>query len=101
MDGWIVTVSVLKEDGHDDEDFRHITYVVALADPADAVRMTIAECGAKAAMLTCPIDEKQLPRPGLKPGELLVVQDDEINPIISRPRRISVARLISSVVSGS
>ena len=68
MDGWIVTVAVFKEE--DDEAFRHVTYVVAVADPAEAVRMTIADCGAKAAMLNCPIEEEQLQRLGLKPGEL-------------------------------
>jgi hypothetical protein len=82
MDGWMVTAAVFKEDGDDDEEFRHITYVVAVADPAEVVRMTIAKCGAKAAMLNCPIEEEQLRRLGMKPGELLVVHDDEISPII-------------------
>ncbi|MGY4403803.1 hypothetical protein ACVIYL_004606 [Bradyrhizobium sp. USDA 3315] len=74
MDGWIITVAVFNERG-DDEEFRHITYVVAVADPGEAVRMTIAESGAKAAMLNCPIEEEQLQRIGVKPGDLKVVHD--------------------------
>jgi hypothetical protein len=87
MDGWIVTVAVFKEEVDDDEAFRHITYVVAVADPAEAMRMTLADCGAKAAMLNCPIEEEQLLRLGVKPGELVIVHEDAIGPIISRPRR--------------
>ena len=87
MDGWIVTVAVFKEEVDDDEAFRHITYVVAVADPAEAMRMTLADCGAKAAMLNCPIEEEQLLRLGVKPGELLVIHDGEFDPIISRHRR--------------
>ncbi|BBB96593.1 hypothetical protein AB7M47_002462 [Bradyrhizobium elkanii] len=87
MDGWIVTVAVFKEEVDDDEAFRHITYVVAVADPAEAVRMTLADCGAKAAMLNCPIEEEQLLRLGVKPSELVIVHEDAIGPIISRPRR--------------
>ncbi|MGY3530808.1 MULTISPECIES: hypothetical protein [Bradyrhizobium] len=86
MDGWILTVAVPKEDGDDDE-FRHITYVVAVADPAEAVKMTIAESGAKAAMLNCPIEEEQLQRLGVKPGRLMVVHDEQIDPLMSRRRR--------------
>ncbi|MGY3698843.1 hypothetical protein ACVIGA_008985 [Bradyrhizobium sp. USDA 3240] len=36
--------------------------------------MTIAECDAKAAILNCLIEEEQLQRLGVNPGELLVVQ---------------------------
>uniref|UniRef100_A0A974ABC9 Uncharacterized protein n=2 Tax=Bradyrhizobium quebecense TaxID=2748629 RepID=A0A974ABC9_9BRAD len=87
MDGWIVTAAFFTEDGDDDEEFGHIICVGAVADPAEVVRMTIAECGAKAAMLNCPIEEEQLRRLGVKPGELLIVHDDEISPTISRARR--------------
>ncbi len=51
MDGWLVTAAVFKEDGDDDE-FRHVVYAVAVADPAEAVRMTIADCGARPECLT-------------------------------------------------
>lgn len=87
MDGWMVTAAVFKEDGDDDEEFRHITYVVAAADPAEAVKLTVKDSGAKAAILNCPIEEEQLLRLGVKPGELLVIHDGEFDPIISRHRR--------------
>ncbi|MEH2708391.1 hypothetical protein DXU06_27235 [Bradyrhizobium elkanii] len=87
MHGWLVTVAVFKEDGDDDEEFRHITYVVAAADPAEAVKLTVKDSGAKAAILNCPIEEEQLLRLGVKPGELLVIHDGEFDPIISRHRR--------------
>ncbi|MGY4403914.1 hypothetical protein [Bradyrhizobium sp. USDA 3315] len=86
MDGWIITVALFKEGG-DDEEYRHITYAVAVADPAEAVRMIIEDSGAKAAMLNCPIEERQLQKLGVKPGEFMVVHDEDIGPIISRPRR--------------
>ncbi|UGY20864.1 MULTISPECIES: hypothetical protein [Bradyrhizobium] len=46
MDGWIVTVAVFKE-GADDEEFKHITYAVAVADPSEAARMTILQTAAQ------------------------------------------------------
>ncbi|MHC2338183.1 hypothetical protein ACVIW0_007472 [Bradyrhizobium sp. USDA 4454] len=87
MDGWIVTVALFKKDSDDDEEYRHVTYVVAVADPSEAVRRTVADCGAKAAMLNCPIEKEQLQRLGLEPGELMAIHDDEIDPIPLRPRR--------------
>nr|QIG95497.1 hypothetical protein G6P99_25905 [Bradyrhizobium sp. 6(2017)] len=86
MDGWMVTVAIFKEDS-DDEEFRHITYAVAVTDPAEAVKLTLKDCGAKAAMLNCPLEEEQLQRLGVEPGKLIVIHDDEIDPIISHPRR--------------
>ncbi|WP_375779340.1 hypothetical protein ACE103_10480 [Bradyrhizobium sp. ma5] len=85
MGGWIVTVAIFKEDS-DDEEFRHVTYAVAVANPKEAVKLTLKDSGAKAAMLNGPIEEQQLQRLGVEPGELIVVHDDEIDPIISRPR---------------
>lgn len=52
VDGWIVTVAIFKKDSDDDEDFGHVTYTVAVTDPAEAVKLTLKDCGAKAAMLT-------------------------------------------------
>ncbi len=37
MDGWIVTVAIEHDD--DDDAFRHVTYAVATADPAEAVKL--------------------------------------------------------------
>ncbi|MGY3530792.1 MULTISPECIES: hypothetical protein [Bradyrhizobium] len=85
MDGWIVTVAFFKEG--DDGEYRHITYAVAIADPAEAVKMIIKDSGAKAAMLNCPIEEGKLQMLGVKPGEFIVVSDEEVGPIISRPKR--------------
>ncbi|MCA6104058.1 hypothetical protein J6525_37420 [Bradyrhizobium sp. WSM 4400] len=86
MDGWIVTVALSRKGG-DDEEYRHITYAVAVADPGEAAKMIIEDSGAKAAMLNCPIEEGQLQMLGVKPGEFIVVSDEEVGPIISRPKR--------------
>nr|QIG99681.1 hypothetical protein G6P99_38905 [Bradyrhizobium sp. 6(2017)] len=86
-DGWIVTVAIFKKDRDDDEDFRHVTYAVAVTDLAEAVKLTLKDCGAKAAMLNCPIEKEQLQRLGVEPGELIAIHDDEVDPIIPRPRR--------------
>ncbi|MGY4403768.1 hypothetical protein ACVIYL_004571 [Bradyrhizobium sp. USDA 3315] len=85
MDGWLVTAAVFKEDG-DDEEFRHVVYAVAVADPAEAVRMTIADCGARAGMLNCPLQKKQLQKLGLEPGELIAIHDGN-HPIPAPSRR--------------
>lgn len=69
--------------------------MVAVADPAEVVRMTVAECGAKAAMLNCQSKRSQLRRLGAKPGELLVVHDDEITALFRALVVIAAPRLIS------
>ncbi len=38
-------------------------------------------------MLICPIEEEQVQRLGLQPGELIAIHDDEIDPINSRSQR--------------
>lgn len=87
MDGWLVTVAVFKEDSDDDEEYKHVTYAVAVSDPTDAVKLSVKDSGAKAAMLNCPMDEEQLKRFGLKPGELIAIHDNEMEPVPpSRPR---------------
>ncbi|MGY2983808.1 hypothetical protein [Bradyrhizobium sp. USDA 4508] len=88
MDGWLVTVAI-KEDGDDDDDdeHRHITYAVAVADQRKAVKLALKDSGAKAAMVNCPLEDGMLQTLGLEPGELIVVHDDEIDPITVRPRR--------------
>ncbi|WP_244978735.1 hypothetical protein [Bradyrhizobium pachyrhizi] len=85
MEGWMVTVAI-EEDG-DDEAFRHVTYAVATDDPAEAVKLSLKDSGAKAAMVNCPLEEEQLQRLGLQPGELIALHRDEVDPIIPRPRR--------------
>ncbi|MGY3530838.1 hypothetical protein ACVILK_005373 [Bradyrhizobium embrapense] len=85
MDGWLVTVAI-KEDDEDDE-YRHITYAVAVADQRKAVKLALKDSGAKAVMVNCPLENGMLQTLGLEPGELIVVHDDEIDPIHGRPRR--------------
>ncbi|MEY9493780.1 carbonic anhydrase [Bradyrhizobium elkanii] len=87
MGGWLVTVAIFKEDSDDDEELRHVTYAVAVADPTEAVKLTMKDCGAKAAMLNCPLEKEQLQRLGVEPGKLIAIHDDAIDPIITRPRR--------------
>ncbi|WP_198400372.1 hypothetical protein [Bradyrhizobium pachyrhizi] len=58
MDGWIVTVAI-EQDG-DDDAFRHVTYAVATADPAEAVKLSLKNSSAKAAMLNCALEQNQL-----------------------------------------
>lgn len=70
MDGWIVTVAIFKKDS-DDEEVRHVTYAVAVTDPAEAVKLPLKDCGAKAAMLSCPIEKEQLQGLGVEPGKPL------------------------------
>ncbi|MGY3533189.1 MULTISPECIES: hypothetical protein [Bradyrhizobium] len=84
MDGWVVTVAVFKEDG-DDEEFRHV-YAVAVADPSEAVRITLANSGARAGMLNCPLQKEQLQKLGLKAGKLIAIQDGN-HPSPSLPGR--------------
>ncbi|PDT73945.1 hypothetical protein CO675_27510 [Bradyrhizobium sp. C9] len=87
MDGWLVTVAISKEDSDDDEEVRHVTYAVAVADPAEAVKLIISDSGVKAAMLNCPLEAGMLQSLGLEPGELIVIYDDAIDPIITRSQR--------------
>ncbi|WFU54473.1 hypothetical protein QA639_33275 [Bradyrhizobium pachyrhizi] len=82
----MVTVAI-EEDGDDDEAFRHVTYAVATDDPAEAVKLSLKDSGAKATMVNCPLEEEQLQRLGLQPGELIALHRDEVDPIIPRPRR--------------
>ncbi|WP_038380258.1 hypothetical protein [Bradyrhizobium elkanii] len=87
MGGWIVTVAIFKDDSDEDKELRHATYVAAVNDPAEAVKLILKDCGAKAGMLNCQIEEEQLQRPGLQPGKLIAIHDDEIDPITARARR--------------
>ncbi|MGY3530856.1 MULTISPECIES: hypothetical protein [Bradyrhizobium] len=84
MRGWLVTVAI-KQDG--DEEYRHMTYAVAVADPSEAVHLPIEDSGANAAMLNCPIEAGMLQSLGLEPGELIMIHDDKVDPIPPRPRR--------------
>ncbi|WP_456855007.1 hypothetical protein [Bradyrhizobium sp. USDA 4501] len=45
-----MTVAIEK-DGDDDEEYRHVTNAVAVADQIEAVQLTIEDNGANAAML--------------------------------------------------
>lgn len=51
MGGWIVTVAIFKDDSDEDKELRHATYVVAVNDPAEAVKLSLKDYGAKARML--------------------------------------------------
>ncbi|GEC58994.1 hypothetical protein ABIF38_002995 [Bradyrhizobium japonicum] len=48
MGGWIVTVAIFKDDSDEDKELRHATYVVAVNDPAEAVKLSLKDYGAKA-----------------------------------------------------
>ncbi len=85
MDGRFVTVAI-KEGGDDDDEHRHITYAVAVADQRKAVKLALKDSGAKAAVVNCPVEDGMLQTLGLETGELIVVHDDEIDPITVRPR---------------
>ncbi|MCP1846775.1 MULTISPECIES: hypothetical protein [unclassified Bradyrhizobium] len=79
-----MTVAI-KKDG--EEEYRHITYAVAVVDQIEAVQLAIEDSDANAAMVNCPIEEELLQQLDVRPGELIVVHDDEIDPITSQPRR--------------
>ncbi|MGY2990399.1 hypothetical protein ACVI1K_007746 [Bradyrhizobium sp. USDA 4508] len=85
MRSWIVTVAIEK-DGDDDEEYRHVTNAVAVADQIEAVQLTIEDNGANAAMLNFALEPEMLQSLGLRPGGLIVLHDGEIDPITLRPR---------------
>ncbi|WFU54506.1 hypothetical protein QA639_33590 [Bradyrhizobium pachyrhizi] len=79
-----MTVAI-KKDGDDDEECRQVTYAV-VADQIEAVQLTIEDSGANAAMLNFPLGPEMLQSLGLRPGELIILHDSEIDPITLHPR---------------
>ncbi|WP_456779845.1 hypothetical protein [Bradyrhizobium sp. USDA 3315] len=80
-----MTVAI-EMDGEDDEEYRPVTYAVAVADQIGAVQLTIEDNGANAAMLNFPLGPEMLQSLGLRPGGLIILHDSEIDPITLRPR---------------
>jgi len=65
MMGWMVTVSVVK----DDDEIGHEMYAVAIGDPAQAMKSALNAADGEAAVLNCEIDEASMKTLGLKSGE--------------------------------
>ncbi|UGY12270.1 hypothetical protein HAP48_0026500 [Bradyrhizobium septentrionale] len=83
-----MTVAI-KEDGDDDDDWhRHITYAVTVANPSKAAKLAMRDSCARSQCSTVR-SELECCKVDLEVGELVVVHDDDIDPITSRPGIIS------------
>jgi hypothetical protein len=83
MTGWMVTVSVVK----DDDEIGHEMYAVAISDPARAVTSALNAADGEAAVLNYQIDEGSMKTLGLKLGEVLKILDDKSDPHTTRAKR--------------
>ncbi|MEY9493786.1 hypothetical protein [Bradyrhizobium elkanii] len=81
--GWMVTIGVPKDDGK----LRYVTYAVAIADAAEAVKASLAASAGEAAISNSELREADLKGLGLRAGELVTIYDDRIDPLISRTWR--------------
>lgn len=78
--GWMVIVGIIKAD----DSVGHITYAVALADPARAIDAALQACAGVAAVINRELGEEAAKDLGLKAGEVLAIYDDKNDPITSR-----------------
>ena len=83
MAGWMVTVSVIK----DDDQIGHEMYAVAISDPEQAIQSALKAAEGEAAVVNGAIDEASIKHLGLKWGEVLKILDDKSDPLTSRTRR--------------
>ncbi|MCS3482223.1 hypothetical protein M2212_009125 [Bradyrhizobium elkanii] len=80
--GWMISVGVVK-----DGKVRYVTYAVAMANQAEAVKASLAASAGEATIVNSELREADLQGLGLKAGELVAIYDDRNDPLISRTWR--------------
>ncbi|MGY4403802.1 hypothetical protein [Bradyrhizobium sp. USDA 3315] len=78
----MVSVGVVK-----DGKVRYMTYAVAMADQAEAVKASLAASAGEATIVNSELREADLKGLGLKAGELTAVPDDRKESLMSRAWR--------------
>ncbi|MVT71322.1 hypothetical protein GPL21_40730 [Bradyrhizobium pachyrhizi] len=78
----MVSIGVVKGDK-----VRYVTYAVAIADPAEAVKASLAASTGEVAIANSELREADLKGLGLNAGELVAVYDDRTDPLMSRTWR--------------
>ncbi|MGY3492318.1 hypothetical protein [Bradyrhizobium sp. USDA 4502] len=77
--GFLILVATFDDEGN----FGHITYAVAVADAAEAIRIAMEESAGSAAVVSSELNEAQLRDLHLNAGELLALYDNKSDPITS------------------
>jgi hypothetical protein len=83
MAGWMVTVSVIR----DEDQVGHEMYAVAIDDPTQAMDAALKAAGGETAVVNGKIDEASMKSAGLEAGGILKVLDDKCDPLTSRVKR--------------
>lgn len=83
MAGWMVTVSVVR----DDNEIGHELYAIAVDDPAQAVKAALKAANGAAAVVNGEINEASMKAIGLEAGGVLKVLDEKSDPLTSRTTR--------------
>lgn len=81
--GWMVTVSLFKDDGR----FGHVTYAIAIEDAEQAINAALKACAGEAAVINRELSEEQLRYLALNAGDVLALYDETTDPITSRALR--------------